>query len=127
MVVGRDDLSPMSRLFGEQALSRSGGTPWGLTVVEGRGQWGMTAPTPTAWKRKFCERTAELREARGWTQQQMADALAIPLERYKKYEQRSPLPQWLVARFALLADCEISDLYAIDKPVRKRPGPKKAS
>mgnify|MGYP006871981172 FL=1 len=57
----------------------------------------------------------------------MADALAIPLERYKKYEQRSPLPQWLVARFALLADCEISDLYAIDKPVRKRPGPKKAS
>ena len=87
----------------------------------------MTAPTPTIWKRKFCERTAELRDARGWTQQQMADALAIPLERYKKYEKRSPLPQWLVARFALLVDREISDLYAVDKPIKKHQGPKKAS
>lgn len=31
----------------------------------------------------------------------MATALGIPLDRYRKYEVRSPLPQYLVERFAL--------------------------
>lgn len=83
----------------------------------------MTAPTPTQWKRKFCERTAELRDARGLTQSEMAEALGIPVERYKKYENRSPLPQWLTARFCIIAGCELADLYTVDRPMRS---PRKA-
>ena len=33
----------------------------------------------------------------------MADSLEIPLERYKKYEHRSLLPHYLVAKFCELA------------------------
>lgn len=50
----------------------------------------------------LCQRVRDLRDARGWTQMQMATALDIPYERYKKYETRSPLPHYLLERFALL-------------------------
>jgi transcriptional regulator with XRE-family HTH domain len=87
----------------------------------------MTAPTHAQWKSKFCRRTAELRDARGWTQQQMADALAIPLERYKKYETRTPLPHLLLVRFALIAGVELAEMFAIDHPTKRRQNSKRAS
>jgi transcriptional regulator with XRE-family HTH domain len=49
----------------------------------------------------------EAREARGWTQAQMALALGIPAERYRKYETRSPLPLYLVERFALITGRDV--------------------
>lgn len=57
---------------------------------------------PSAAKIAYIQRVAELRRARGFTQQQMADALQIPLERYKKYESRSRLPPDLVQPFAAI-------------------------
>ena len=55
----------------------------------------------------FVQRVKEAREAVSWTQAFMADSLGIPLERYKKYEQRSPLPHYLIPRFCQLAGCDI--------------------
>lgn len=50
----------------------------------------------------FLERTRRLRGEKGWTQAQMALALGIPEERYRKYETRTPLPHDLLERFALI-------------------------
>ena len=127
MLVSRDDLSRVSTMIQRRISSRPKGTSWGLTVVAPLGQWGMTTPTLSAWKKRFCQRTAELRDAHGWTQQQMADALAIPVERYKKYEQRSPLPHHLVPRFCLILGADMAELFAVDRPSRKGRGGTKAA
>ena len=52
----------------------------------------------------FCGRIKALREEKGWVAEQMATALGIPVERYRKYERRSHLPQYLIPRFALVVD-----------------------
>lgn len=87
----------------------------------------MTTPTPREWRAKFCRRTAELRDARGWTQEDMATALGIPIERYKKYETRTPLPHDLISRFALLANVTVEQMLAIDKPLRRKASSNKAA
>ncbi|SRR6266581_2819467 len=66
------------------------------------------AVTARTFNETLCQRVQELRQARGWTQEQMARALDIPLDRYKKYEVRSPLPPHLIERFAMLVGREIS-------------------
>ena len=53
---------------------------------------------------ELCARVKALREGKGWTAEQMATALGIPPERYRKYENRSPIPQYLIPRFALIVD-----------------------
>jgi transcriptional regulator with XRE-family HTH domain len=58
----------------------------------------------------FCARVRALRVERRWTQDQMATALGIPLDRYRKYEVRSPLPVYLLERFALLVDRNVEYL-----------------
>lgn len=55
----------------------------------------------------LCARVHRLREERGWTAAQMATALGIPAERYRKYEYRSPLPHYLVERFALIVGRDV--------------------
>lgn len=57
---------------------------------------------------RFCARTQRLRIERDWTQQQMAAAIGVPFERYKKYENRSPMPAYLVPRFAQVVDRSIA-------------------
>lgn len=52
----------------------------------------------------LCGRTRRLREEKNWTAEQMATALGIPADRYRKYESRSPMPQYLIPRFALIVD-----------------------
>jgi hypothetical protein len=37
----------------------------------------------------------------------MATALGVPAERYRKYEYRSPLPHYLIERFALIVGRDI--------------------
>lgn len=127
MLISRDELSPVSMVVPGDELSQVQRTTWGLTVVRSGGQWGMTASSLTEWNLKFCRRIAELRDARGWTQQQMADALGINLERYKKYETRTPMPHGFVSRFALIVGREIEDLYAVDRPVKRPRTKAKAS
>lgn len=56
------------------------------------------------FNQRLCARVAELRKAKGWTQDRMAAILGIPLERYKKYETRTPLPHHLISRFADIVD-----------------------
>lgn len=55
----------------------------------------------------LCARVHRLRNERGWTAQQMATALGIPAERYRKYEYRSPLPHYLLEQFALIVGRDI--------------------
>lgn len=38
----------------------------------------------------------------------MATAIGVPFERYKKYETRSPMPMYLVPRFAQMVDRSIA-------------------
>lgn len=56
---------------------------------------------------EYCARTRALRDARGWTAEQMATALGVPPDRYRKYDYRSPLPAYLVERFCLITGTEI--------------------
>jgi hypothetical protein len=78
------------------------GSPWSATL------WPMAVDnTEVDFNSRFVRRVKEAREAMGWTQAIMADSLAIPLERYKKYEHRSLLPHYLVAKFCELTGCDI--------------------
>lgn len=62
------------------------------------------------FNRALCERVQALRNRRGFTSEQMAIALGIPAERYRKYETRTPLPAWLWERFALIVGCDLEYL-----------------
>lgn len=55
----------------------------------------------------LCARVHELRKARGWTADQMATALGVPAERYRKYEYRSPIPHYLIDRFAQIVGRDV--------------------
>ncbi len=68
-------------------------------------------------------RTQDLRRERGWTAEQMATALGVPVERYRKYEKRTPLPAYLWEPFCLIVDCDLNYLLTgrrqRDMPVRE--------
>jgi transcriptional regulator with XRE-family HTH domain len=53
------------------------------------------------------ERTTKAREAKGWTQDFIANALGIKRERYRTYEKRSPLPHCFVESFCALTDIDL--------------------
>lgn len=55
----------------------------------------------------LCARVRCLRKARDWTASQMATALGISVDRYRKYEYRTPLPHFLIERFALIVGRDI--------------------
>lgn len=55
----------------------------------------------------YSARVRALRLERGWTADQMATALGVPAERYRKYEVRSPMPLYLVERFALIVGRDV--------------------
>lgn len=63
-----------------------------------------------AFNEALCARVHSLRNERGWTSAQMATALGVPPDRYRKYEYRSPLPSYLFERFALIVGCDIDFL-----------------
>ena len=68
---------------------------------------GMTTePNEFLFNNAYCERVKAAREAKGWSAATMASALGIPAERYRKYENRSPLPPYLIERFCLIAGIE---------------------
>lgn len=64
-------------------------------------------------------RVHRLREDKGWTAAQMATALGIPAERYRKYEYRTPLPHYLIERFALIVDRDV-DFILLGKTATPR-------
>lgn len=57
----------------------------------------------------FIARVKRLREQHnGWTSEQMAKALGIPAERYRKYEYRSVLPHYLIEPFAMIVGRDVA-------------------
>lgn len=65
----------------------------------------------TLFNRGFFDRVRWAREKKmGWTAEQMATALGIPAERYRKYEKRTPLPPYLIQKFALITNVSIDFL-----------------
>jgi len=80
--------------------------PWAV----GKNRLMATSNAELAFNQELCARVQELRAAKGWKQEQMAVALGVPVERYRKYERRSPLPSYLMERFALITDCSVEYL-----------------
>ncbi|MFA7308308.1 MAG: helix-turn-helix transcriptional regulator [Hyphomicrobium sp.] len=64
----------------------------------------------------LCARVKRLREEKEWTAEQMAIALGVPPERYRKYENRSPMPQYLIPRFALVVDRSVEYVLTGKEP-----------
>jgi len=81
----------------------------------------MAALTERAFNVEYCKRVRALREARGYSQEQMADTLGIPPDRYRKYEGRSPLPVYLVPRFALIVGRDVE--YVVTGRAARRASP----
>ena len=73
---------------------------------------------------RLCARIARLREERGWNQAQMAAAIGVPFERYKKYETRSPMPHYLLPRFAQQVDRNVEYLLTGKVAPEGRRGPR---
>lgn len=67
----------------------------------------LDADSEAAFNAALCARVRQVREERAWTQEKMADLLNIPVERYRKYEKRSPIPMYLVPRLSALTDTEV--------------------
>jgi transcriptional regulator with XRE-family HTH domain len=84
--------------------------------------WPMAQNEETTFVDALCRRVGELRRSRGWTQEQMALALGVPLDRYKKYEVRSPLPMYLIERFATIVGRDI-EYIVTGKTTGRRRGP----
>lgn len=60
------------------------------------------------WTRAFCERLRRARIDAGYsTRGEFSAVINVPVETYAKYENRSPLPPWLLPRVceALRIDC----------------------
>ncbi len=77
-------------------MSKDIGTPW----RHNRRMTGISEEL--LFNEALIARVHRLRNERGWTAQQMATALGVPAERYRKYEYRTPLPHYLIERFALI-------------------------
>jgi transcriptional regulator with XRE-family HTH domain len=59
---------------------------------------------------QLCARVHRLRNERGMTAQEMATVLGVPADRYRKYEYRSPLPHYLLEKFALIVGRDVEFL-----------------
>lgn len=70
----------------------------------------MIGNEEAAFNEAFCARVHSLRNERGYTSAQMATALGVPPDRYRKYEYRSPLPAYLMERFAAIVGCDLDHL-----------------
>lgn len=70
----------------------------------------VATPQELEFNEALVARTHRLRNERGWTSEQMATALGIPAERYRKYEYRTPMPAYLLERFALIVGCDLDYL-----------------
>lgn len=91
---------------------------WGVMSRAGLSSIPAMKTGKSAVTSAYIRRVKDLRIARGFTQKQMADALQIPLERYKKYEQRSRLPPELVQPFAAVVGRDVEHVLTGQSSVR---------
>lgn len=80
--------------------------------------------SPEEFNDKLCARVQRLRVERGWTQEQMATAIGVNFEAYKKYETRTPLPHYLIPRFALQVDRDVAYILTGKSAEPARRGPR---
>ena len=78
-------------------------------------------PNEFVFNNAYCARVKSAREDKGWSAATMATALGIPAERYRKYENRSPLPPYLIERFCLVTGIEPHFLVTGKRPVYAQP------
>jgi hypothetical protein len=71
------------------------------------GDMGQASNEELLFNEALCARTRALRDGKGWTAEQMATVLGVPPDRYRKYENRSPIPHYLVPRLAGICDVTI--------------------
>jgi transcriptional regulator with XRE-family HTH domain len=69
----------------------------------------------------YCGRVKRFREETNMSAADMADLLDIPADRYRKYESRSPMPVYLIAKFCRIVGCDLEHLI-LGKP-RERTKP----
>lgn len=86
----------------------------------------VIAPTVRKYREELCARVREARDSIGWTQLQMADALQIELDTYRKYEKRTPLPHHLIERFALFVGRDVAYIVTGHNATRQRAAAKSA-
>lgn len=76
-------------------------------------QSGMGSGAQTAdFKEAFTGQVRAARAATGRTQQQMADALGIPQDRYKQYEGRTLMPHELIPLFCNICQIDVAFLFS---------------
>lgn len=76
-------------------------------------------PDRQAYEQRLRERVADLRKKRNWGQAEMAKALGLEMDTYKKYENRSPMPVYFVPRFAELVESTVE--YVLTGEGEERP------
>lgn len=76
----------------------------------------------SAFNTAICRRVRQERERKVWTQAQMAEALGVGVEAYRKYEVRSPLPAALLHRFSLISGRSIQYLVTGQDALNAGPG-----
>lgn len=79
--------------------------------------------TSTEYKMGLLSRVKSLREGmrhpdgKFWTAEDMAKALRVSAETYRKYESRTPLPHELIEPFSLVVGCTVEYLVTGNKPI----------
>lgn len=82
-----------------------------------------TDPAEKSFNAALRKRLRDLRERRGLTQSQMATALGIETDRYRKYETRSMIPAFYLLRAAIICGASVEYLVTGQDAGRKRPLP----
>lgn len=109
----RDDSSP------SQAKNAGRGKCPLKAPEEGR-QWGMGKSAPESdFNAVFRLRTKQAREKAGLTQAQVAAALDVDVDKYKKWENRetSAVPRDKMYAFAIVARCDLA--WLLSPPTRQ--------
>lgn len=86
----------------------------------------MPEDAASQFKDAFTARTKAARKARGFTQEQMADLLGMPQDRYKQYEGRTPLPHFLISRFCLITGVDVEWMFTGRSAAAAAPQPRPA-
>lgn len=105
-----------------QFRPRAEGTAGYLATLYGRGiiPPDMTDDPKADYDAALVRRVKELRLRARLSQAQIAMVLGIERETYKKYEQRTPLPQYLYGRFVIVTQSTLEELVNVEKPLPKR-------
>lgn len=75
----------------------------------------MTESEEFIFNNAYCERVKRFRDETGMTAAQMADLLGVPPDRYRKYENRSPMPPYLIGKFCQIVGWDLEHVL-LGKP-----------